>query len=52
VAIQADSASPQAIRAAVASSVEQLGGLDILVNNAGIARVVRWKRCPMKTLMR
>ncbi|HAT2608309.1 TPA: 3-oxoacyl-ACP reductase FabG [Kluyvera intermedia] len=38
VAIQADSASPQAIRAAVASSVEQLGGLDILVNNAGIAR--------------
>lgn len=38
VAIQADSASPQAIRVAVASSVEQLGGLDILVNNAGIAR--------------
>ncbi|ORJ47693.1 oxidoreductase [Kluyvera intermedia] len=38
VAIQADSASPQAIRAAVASSVEQLGGLEILVNNAGIAR--------------
>ena len=35
VAIQADSASPQAIRVAVASSVEQLGGLDILVNNAG-----------------
>lgn len=38
VAIQADSASPQAIRQAVAQSVEQLGGLDILVNNAGIAR--------------
>lgn len=38
VAIQADSASPQAIRHAVASAVEQLGGLDILVNNAGIAR--------------
>jgi NAD(P)-dependent dehydrogenase (short-subunit alcohol dehydrogenase family) len=37
-AIQADSASPQAIRQAVAQSVEQLGGLDILVNNAGIAR--------------
>ena len=34
----ADSASPQAIRAAVAQSVEKLGGLDILVNNAGIAR--------------
>lgn len=38
VAIQADSASPQATREAVAASVEQLGGLDILVNNAGIAR--------------
>lgn len=38
VAIAADSASPQAVREAVASSVEKLGGLDILVNNAGIAR--------------
>lgn len=38
VAIRADSANPQAIRQAVAQSVEQLGGLDILVNNAGIAR--------------
>ncbi|RDT56046.1 3-oxoacyl-ACP reductase FabG [Escherichia coli] len=38
VAIQADSASPQAIRQAVTHAVEKLGGLDILVNNAGIAR--------------
>nr|WP_318382780.1 SDR family oxidoreductase [uncultured Enterobacter sp.] len=38
VAIQADSASASAIQAAVAQTVEQLGGLDILVNNAGIAR--------------
>lgn len=38
VAIQADSASADAIQAAVAQTVEQLGGLDILVNNAGIAR--------------
>lgn len=38
VAIQADSASPQAVREAVAASAEKLGGLDILVNNAGIAR--------------
>ncbi len=38
VAIQADSARPEASRAAVAQTVEQLGGLDILVNNAGIAR--------------
>ena len=38
VAIQADSARPQALHAAVTQTVEQLGGLDILVNNAGIAR--------------
>ncbi|MGY5957969.1 SDR family oxidoreductase [Kosakonia sp. BK9b] len=38
VAIQADSANPQATQAAVAQAVEALGGLDILVNNAGIAR--------------
>ncbi|XWJ90878.1 SDR family NAD(P)-dependent oxidoreductase [Phytobacter ursingii] len=38
VAIQADSASPQAIRQALTDAVEKLGGLDILVNNAGIAR--------------
>ncbi|MBP2168441.1 NAD(P)-dependent dehydrogenase (short-subunit alcohol dehydrogenase family) [Erwinia toletana] len=38
VAIQADSASPDAARSAVAQSVAALGGLDILVNNAGVAR--------------
>lgn len=38
VAIQADSARPEAVRAAVAHAAEHLGGLDILVNNAGIAR--------------
>lgn len=37
VAIQADSAQPDAVRAAVAEAAERLGGLDILVNNAGIA---------------
>lgn len=37
IAIQADSAQPDAVRAAVAEAVERLGGLDILVNNAGIA---------------
>ncbi len=38
VAIQADSASPEAVRSAVGQTVAALGGLDILVNNAGIAR--------------
>ena len=38
VAIQADSADPQAVQSSVAQAVEALGGLDILVNNAGIAR--------------
>ncbi len=37
VAIQADSADPGAVTAAVDESVAALGGLDILVNNAGIA---------------
>ena len=37
-AIQADSASAQAIQQAVNQTAQTLGGLDILVNNAGIAR--------------
>ncbi len=37
-AIQADSASAQAIQDAVTQAARALGGLDILVNNAGIAR--------------
>ena len=37
VAIQADAGDPAAVRAAVARTVEALGGIDILVNNAGIA---------------
>lgn len=38
VAIQADSADPQAIQRSVDDAVSALGGLDILVNNAAIAR--------------
>ena len=38
VAVQADSADPDAIRVSVEKTVEALGGLDILVNNAGIIR--------------
>lgn len=37
VAIEADAGDPDAVRTAVATTVERLGGLDILVNNAGIA---------------
>lgn len=37
LAIQANAADPEAVRAAVAKTVEAFGGLDILVNNAGIA---------------
>lgn len=37
IAIQADSADPDAIRLAVAETVEALGGLDVLINSAGIA---------------
>ncbi len=36
VAVQADSADPEAIRQAVGEAVDALGGLDILVNSAAI----------------
>jgi 3-oxoacyl-[acyl-carrier protein] reductase len=39
LAIKADSASEQAIRAAVSKTVETFGGLDILVNNAGVLAI-------------
>lgn len=44
LAIQADSASAQAIQDAVTHAARTLGGLDILVNNAGLCAVARWKR--------
>jgi 3-oxoacyl-[acyl-carrier protein] reductase len=37
LAIAADAAKPEEVRAAVARTVEHFGALDILVNNAGIA---------------
>jgi 3-oxoacyl-[acyl-carrier protein] reductase len=37
LAISADAGEPEAVRAAVAKTVEAFGGIDILVNNAGIA---------------
>jgi 3-oxoacyl-[acyl-carrier protein] reductase len=38
IAIQADSADPDAIKRSVAEALEALGGLDILVNNAATGR--------------
>lgn len=37
IAIAADAGNPEAVRAAVARTVDTFGALDILVNNAGIA---------------
>src|SRR5687768_4138454 len=37
IAIQADSANPEAVKNAIALTVENFGHIDILVNNAGIA---------------
>ncbi|MDF3058988.1 MAG: short-chain dehydrogenase/reductase [Rariglobus sp.] len=39
LALQADSADPAAVQAAVAETVKTLGRLDILVNNAGILAI-------------
>jgi 3-oxoacyl-[acyl-carrier protein] reductase len=36
LAVQADNADPEAVRAAVEAAVAEFGGLDILVNNAGV----------------
>lgn len=37
IALPADAGNPEAVRSAVNSVVERLGGIDILVNNAGIS---------------
>lgn len=41
VAIQADSAAPEAIMRSVSEAVSALGGLDILVNSAATATLER-----------
>ncbi|MDP4510090.1 3-oxoacyl-ACP reductase family protein [Nonomuraea turcica] len=48
LAVQADSADPQAVQDAVDRTVEELGALDILVNNAGVAHVAPLEEFPLK----
>jgi len=50
VAIQADAASPQAVKDAVEKTVAELGGLDILVNNAGVARMGGFADQPLEEI--
>jgi 3-oxoacyl-[acyl-carrier protein] reductase len=50
VAIQADSADPQAIQSSIDKTVAELGGLDILVNNAGILRVAELKSISLEDI--
>jgi len=48
LAILADAASPNAVRAAVTKTVEKFGGIDILVNNAGTAVVAPIEKFSME----
>jgi 3-oxoacyl-[acyl-carrier protein] reductase len=52
VAIQADAASPEAVKAAVEKAVAALGQLDILVNNAGTAIPKRFEDSTLEELDR
>ncbi len=49
-AFAANSADPEAVRAAVADAVSELGGLDILVNNAGIFRFGPLEEMDLETI--
>lgn len=48
LAIQADSADPKAVVAAVERTVRELGGIDILVNNVGIAVIAPLDDFPLE----
>src|ERR1700738_1362148 len=47
LAIQADSADPEALRAAIADTVGRFGGLEVLVNNAGTSHHAPIAELPM-----
>jgi 3-oxoacyl-[acyl-carrier protein] reductase len=47
LAIQADSADPEVVRAAVSETVGRFGGLDVLVNNAGTSHWAPVEDFPM-----
>ncbi|WP_210585388.1 3-oxoacyl-ACP reductase family protein [Streptomyces sp. GESEQ-35] len=46
-AVQADSADPAAVRAAVKGAVERFGGLEVLVNNAGVSHMAPVEEFPL-----
>src|ERR1700731_3821794 len=46
-AVQADSADPEALRAAIADTVGRFGGLEVLVNNAGTSHHAPIEQFPM-----
>jgi 3-oxoacyl-[acyl-carrier protein] reductase len=47
LAVHADSADPDALRAAIAQTVERFGGLEVLVNNAGTSHMSPIEDFPM-----
>jgi 3-oxoacyl-[acyl-carrier protein] reductase len=47
LAVQADSADPEALRAAIAKAVDRFGGLEVLVNNAGTSHQATIEEFPM-----
>jgi 3-oxoacyl-[acyl-carrier protein] reductase len=47
LAVQADSADPEALRAAISKAVGRFGGLEVLVNNAGTSHMAPIEEFPM-----
>lgn len=48
LAVQADNADHEAVRAAVSRTTEHFGGLDILVNNAGVSHAAPIEDFPLE----